>query len=40
MYDFEEGDIRFYCREIEIEEVVNREMIKKKEEGALAYHGD
>ena len=23
----------FYCREIEIEEVVNREMIKRKEEG-------
>ena len=38
VFDFEEGDIRFYCREIE--EVVNREMIKKKEEGALAYHGD
>ena len=40
VYDFEEGDIRFYCREIEIEEVVNREMIKRKEESALAYHGD
>ena len=40
VFDFEEGDIRFYCREIEIEEVVNREMIKRKEEGGLAYHGD
>ena len=30
IFDFEEGDIRFYCKEIEVEDVLNREAMKAK----------